>query len=90
MQTSPQQSTVRLARSPALETLIIEYLIGTAFACFVASGQTCVSGTRVIVEDSIYERFVPAFVEKVKSIEERMGDREYSHVRAGLDIQICV
>ncbi|KAG9118431.1 hypothetical protein FRC07_007066, partial [Ceratobasidium sp. 392] len=47
---------------------------GAAFACFVASGQTCVSGTRLIVEDSIYDEFVDAFVKKVKSIEERMGD----------------
>ena len=48
---------------------------GAAFACFVASGQTCVSGTRLIVEDSIYDEFVTAFVAKVKSIEDRMGDR---------------
>ncbi|KAG8701514.1 hypothetical protein FRC08_004044 [Ceratobasidium sp. 394] len=47
---------------------------GAAFACFVASGQTCVSGTRLIVEDSIYEEFVDAFIKNVKSIEERMGD----------------
>ncbi|KAG8725042.1 hypothetical protein FRC09_009642 [Ceratobasidium sp. 395] len=47
---------------------------GVAFACFVASGQTCVSGTRLIVEDSIYDEFVDAFIKKVKSIEERMGD----------------
>ncbi|KAG9120495.1 hypothetical protein FRC07_003979 [Ceratobasidium sp. 392] len=49
---------------------------GAAFACFVASGQTCVSGTRLIVEDSIYDEFVDAFVKKAKSIEERMGDRK--------------
>jgi hypothetical protein len=48
---------------------------GAAFACFVASGQTCVSGTRLIVEDSIYEEFVSAFIKKAKSIEERIGDR---------------
>ncbi|KAG8773421.1 hypothetical protein FRC12_002556 [Ceratobasidium sp. 428] len=47
---------------------------GVAFACFVASGQTCVSGTRLIVEDSIYDEFVDAFIKKVKSIGERMGD----------------
>ncbi|KAG8739445.1 hypothetical protein FRC10_005618 [Ceratobasidium sp. 414] len=47
---------------------------GAAFACFVASGQTCVSGTRLIVEDSIYEEFVDAFIKKVKNIEERIGD----------------
>ncbi|KAG9087577.1 hypothetical protein FRC06_002472 [Ceratobasidium sp. 370] len=47
---------------------------GAAFACFVASGQTCVSGTRLIVEGSIYEEFVDAFIKKVKNIEERIGD----------------
>ncbi|KAH7345449.1 aldehyde dehydrogenase [Rhizoctonia solani] len=47
---------------------------GAAFACFVASGQTCVSGTRLIVEDSIYDEFVERFVQKMKSIEGRIGD----------------
>ncbi|KAL5641705.1 hypothetical protein ACGC1H_001994 [Rhizoctonia solani] len=47
---------------------------GAAFACFVASGQTCVSGTRLIVEDSIYDEFVERFVDKMKSIEKRIGD----------------
>lgn len=47
---------------------------GVAFACFVASGQTCVSGTRLIVEDIIYYPFLDALVKKVKSIEDRMGD----------------
>ncbi|QRW18694.1 aldehyde dehydrogenase family protein [Rhizoctonia solani] len=47
---------------------------GAAFACFVATGQTCVSGTRLIVEDAIYDAFVERFVEKLKSIEKRIGD----------------
>ncbi|QRV75753.1 aldehyde dehydrogenase family protein [Ceratobasidium sp. AG-Ba] len=47
---------------------------GVAFACFVASGQTCVSGTRLIVEDTIYYPFVDVLVKKLKSIEGRMGD----------------
>ncbi|THV08327.1 aldehyde dehydrogenase [Dendrothele bispora CBS 962.96] len=47
---------------------------GAAFACFVASGQTCVSGTRLIVQDKIYDDFLARFLEKVKSIRSRMGD----------------
>lgn len=47
---------------------------GAAFACFVASGQTCVSGTRLIVQDGIYQTFMARFLEKVESIRARMGD----------------
>ena len=50
---------------------------GAAFACFVASGQTCVSGTRLIVQDGIYQTFMARFLEKVESIRARMGDREF-------------
>jgi acyl-CoA reductase-like NAD-dependent aldehyde dehydrogenase len=48
---------------------------GTAFASFVASGQTCVSGTRIIIQDSIYDEFMAHFLEKTQSIRERMGNR---------------
>ncbi|EIM87936.1 aldehyde dehydrogenase [Stereum hirsutum FP-91666 SS1] len=47
---------------------------GAAFACFVASGQTCVSGTRVIVQSGVYEEFMKGFLMKVESIRRRMGD----------------
>ncbi|KAL6305834.1 aldehyde dehydrogenase [Sparassis latifolia] len=47
---------------------------GAAFACFVASGQTCVSGTRLIVQDEIYETFMELFMQKVHLITSRMGD----------------
>jgi len=49
---------------------------GAAFAAFVASGQTCVSGTRLIIHEKVYDKFMSMFLEKVKSIRERMGDRE--------------
>lgn len=49
---------------------------GAAFACFVASGQTCVSGTRLIVQSGIYDSFMARFLEKVESIRRRMGDRK--------------
>jgi acyl-CoA reductase-like NAD-dependent aldehyde dehydrogenase len=49
---------------------------GVAFACFVASGQTCVSGTRLIVQNGIYDEFMARFLHKVASIRRRMGGRE--------------
>jgi acyl-CoA reductase-like NAD-dependent aldehyde dehydrogenase len=51
---------------------------GAAFACFIASGQTCVSGTRLLVQDSVYDEFMARFLEKVVSIRRRMGDRTFS------------
>ncbi|KAF9076963.1 aldehyde dehydrogenase [Rhodocollybia butyracea] len=47
---------------------------GAAFASFVASGQTCVSGTRLIVQTQIYDTFLERFLAKVQSIRRRMGD----------------
>ena len=51
---------------------------GTAFAAFVASGQTCVSGTRIIVHDNIHDKFMSALLEKTKSITRRIGNRKNS------------
>ena len=48
---------------------------GAAFASFIASGQTCVSGTRLLVQSGVYNAFVSQFLEKVRSIANRMGDR---------------
>ncbi|KZT72573.1 aldehyde dehydrogenase [Daedalea quercina L-15889] len=47
---------------------------GAAFACFIASGQTCVSGTRLIIQDEIYDEFMEQFLKKVESITARMGN----------------
>ncbi|KAJ7930034.1 aldehyde dehydrogenase [Mycena leptocephala] len=47
---------------------------GAAFAAFVASGQTCVSGTRLIIHDDIWDTFMPLFLEKTESIRRRMGN----------------
>ena len=49
---------------------------GAAFSAFVASGQTCVSGTRLIVQEDIYDAFVDAFVRKTQGITSRIGDRQ--------------
>lgn len=50
---------------------------GVAFASFVASGQTCVSGTRIIVQEEIYDEFMLHFMHKVESIRIRMGNRKF-------------
>ena len=53
---------------------------GAAFASFVASGQTCVSGTRVLVQSGVYDAFVSRFLEKVKGITGGMGDRAWGEL----------
>jgi acyl-CoA reductase-like NAD-dependent aldehyde dehydrogenase len=45
---------------------------GAAFASFVASGQTCIMGARLIVHSSIMDRFMAALVAKANRI--RLGD----------------
>lgn len=41
---------------------------GVAFATFVASGQTCIMGARVLVHESVYDKFMGALVAKVISL----------------------
>jgi len=47
---------------------------GVAFASFIASGQTCVSGARIIIQDKIYDKFMQAFLDKIERIRSGMGD----------------
>lgn len=47
---------------------------GTAFASFIASGQTCVSGARILIQDRIYDKFLARFLEKVDTIRRGMGN----------------
>ncbi len=54
------------------DTPLEEAAAGAAFAAFIAAGQTCVSGTRFLVERSLYEPFVAAFAERARAI--RLGD----------------
>jgi len=56
---------------------------GAAFACFVASGQTCVSGTRLLVQDKIADVFMQHFMRKVESIRRRMGNPMNPHSSMG-------
>jgi acyl-CoA reductase-like NAD-dependent aldehyde dehydrogenase len=45
---------------------------GVAFAAYVASGQTCVSAKRILIQDSIFDEFVQKLVEKANAL--RMTD----------------
>jgi len=45
---------------------------GAAFAAFIAAGQTCVCGSRILVQRSIYPGFLERFRAKASSI--RLGD----------------
>lgn len=67
---------------------LINAVNGTAFASFVASGQTCVSGTRILVQEQIYEKFIQLFLEKVKDIRARMGDPFNLHSTMGSVISL--
>ena len=46
---------------------------GVAFGSFVASGQTCVAATRIIVHHSLFGTFVGKIAAKANSIRRRMG-----------------
>jgi phenylacetaldehyde dehydrogenase len=45
---------------------------GAAFAAFIAAGQTCVCGARILVQRSMLDAFLPRFRDKVAAI--RVGD----------------
>jgi acyl-CoA reductase-like NAD-dependent aldehyde dehydrogenase len=45
---------------------------GAAFAGFIAAGQTCIAGTRLMVQRSIHDDFVAALVDQARRI--RVGD----------------
>jgi aldehyde dehydrogenase (NAD+) len=51
----------------------LRYAVDTAaFGLFIHQGQICMAGSRVIVEEPVYERFLDLFVTKVKSL--KVGD----------------
>jgi acyl-CoA reductase-like NAD-dependent aldehyde dehydrogenase len=51
---------------------INEAVAGCLFSAFVASGQTCVSGSRFLVSNRIYDEFVDRFAYRAKAL--RLGD----------------
>lgn len=54
---------------------------GAAFATFVASGQTCIMGARLLVHENIYDKFMSKLVAKVSKI--RLGDPELMETQMG-------
>ena len=52
---------------------------GALFGCFINQGEVCSAGSRVLVERSIYKKFVDATAEKAKQIRVGPGlDRQYN------------
>jgi len=54
---------------------------GCAFGSFVATGQTCIAGTRLLVHEDIYDDFVARYVEKVSGI--KIGDPQHPDTQMG-------
>jgi phenylacetaldehyde dehydrogenase len=54
---------------------------GAAFAAFIAAGQTCVCGSRILVQRSTYNSFLEKFRTKAASI--RLGDPADSATQLG-------
>jgi betaine-aldehyde dehydrogenase len=48
---------------------------GALFGCFVNQGEVCSAGSRILVQETIYDKFVEAMIEKTKTI----------HIGPGLD-----
>lgn len=45
-----------------------EAVNGATFAAFIAAGQTCVQGARILVHASMYDTFVEKFIAKTRSL----------------------
>ena len=58
----------RLRRRSTLEQAVA----GAMFASFIATGQTCVQGARLLVQRTIYDAFVARLVERTSAL--RIGD----------------
>ena len=50
----------------------LDLAVSTAVGQYDNAGQVCLAGTRILVEESIRETFIAAFIEKAKKI--RQGD----------------
>ena len=64
-----------------LDSYLTPIVNGTAFGAFIASGQTCIAGTRIIIHESVYDAFKEKLVEKTKVF--RMGDPEHMETTIG-------
>ena len=58
-----------------------EMLRTTVRSSFANQGQICLCGSRILVQDSLYDRFVEAFVEKVQKL--TVGDPSQDHTKMG-------
>lgn len=54
---------------------------GAAFAAFVAAGQSCVAGSRFLVQRGIYDQFVEALATRARDI--RIGDPKLPDTQMG-------
>ncbi|MEW5808596.1 MAG: aldehyde dehydrogenase [Actinomycetota bacterium] len=54
---------------------------GAAFAAFIAAGQSCVAGSRFLVQRGIYDRFVEALAARAQAI--RIGDPSLPDTQMG-------
>lgn len=54
---------------------------GTAFGAFVAAGQTCICGSRILVQETIYDEYVDALVSEASKI--RIGDPALPETQLG-------
>lgn len=54
---------------------------GAAFAGFIGAGQTCIAGTRILVQESMYDQFVAALVDQAERI--RIGDPSLPNTQLG-------
>lgn len=60
---------------------IDQAVAGALFAAFVATGQTCVQGARILVQRTVYDRVVQALVERTNAL--RIGDPLHSQTQVG-------
>jgi acyl-CoA reductase-like NAD-dependent aldehyde dehydrogenase len=54
---------------------------GAAFAGFIAAGQTCIAGSRLLVQEGIYDQFVARLARKAETI--RVGDPSDERTQMG-------
>ncbi len=60
----------------------LKYAVDTAcFGLFIHQGQICMAGSRIIVEEPVYDKFLAMFVEKTKSLQ--VGDPRDPHTVIG-------
>lgn len=60
----------------------LEYAVNTAaFGIFIHQGQICMAGSRVIVEEPVYDKFVEMFAAKAKTM--KVGDPRDPHTVIG-------